>query len=96
MKKIRIVEGSTSELLEAKANLVLQEIKTDDVDIKYMLPENMIVIEYCEHERSIKCMDCQYYDKDGDIRGAWALCQKKGVRVRFSQNRCECFEDVRG
>lgn len=96
MKKIRIVEGATSEILEANVNRVLEEIKTDDAEIRYMIPDNIIVIEYCEHSKVCKCMDCQYYDKDGDIRGAWALCQKKGIRVRFSETRCDCFEDVRG
>ena len=96
MKRIRIVEGATAEILESNANRILEEIKTDEADIKYMLPENKIVIEYVEHPRTCKCMDCQFYDTTGDVRGAYGCCQRKGVHVRFTGEACEYFEDVRG
>ena len=95
MKKIRIVEGCTAEELEMNANAVLETIKTDDVEIKYLY-DTRIVIEYIESIRKCKCMDCQFYDSTGDTRGAFGCCQRKGVRVRFTAEACDRFEDVRG
>lgn len=96
MKKIKIIEGWSAEALEQKTNEALASIKAESVDIKYMLPEHKIVIEYDERIVELKCMDCQFYDKNGDGRGAFGCCQRKGVRVRFSQKACDRFEDVRG
>ena len=96
MKKIRIIEGDSAEILEQKTNEALASIKADKVELKYMLPVNKIIIEYEEKIIQLKCMDCQYYDQTGDTRGAFGCCQKKGVRVRFSEKACDRFEDVRG
>lgn len=96
MKQIRIVEGATADVLEAKANEVLSSIQTDEAEIRYMLDMNKIVIEYFSHAKSLKCMDCQFYDVNGDMRGAFGCCQRKGIRVRFSENACDRFEDIRG
>lgn len=96
MKQIRIVEGATADVLEAKANEVLSLIQTDEAEIRYMLDMNKIVIEYFSHAKNLKCMDCQFYDVNGDLRGAFGCCQRKGIRVRFSENACDRFEDIRG
>lgn len=96
MKQIRIIEGATADVLEAKANEVLSSIQTDEAEIRYMLDMNKIVIEYLSHAKSLKCMDCQFYDVNGDMRGAFGCCQRKGIRVRFSENACDRFEDIRG
>ena len=95
MKKIRIVEGDCTQSLETKANEILASIPEDSVEIRYMLDTNKIVIEYVEHVIELKCMDCQFYDKTGDHRGAFGCCQRKGVRVRFSEDACDRFEDLR-
>ena len=95
MKKIRIVEGATVDVLESKANEVLASINSDEAQIKYMLDVNKIVIEFIDHALELKCMDCQFYDVNGDMRGAFGCCQRKGIRVRFSADACDRFEDIR-
>ena len=96
MKKIKIIEASSSEVLELKTNEALATIKADEIEIKYMLELNRIVLEYVEHAIECKCMDCQFYDVNGDLRGAFGCCQRKGIRVRFSEKACDRFEDIRG
>ena len=96
MKKIRIIESWSAETLEQKTNEALASIKAESVEIKYMLPEHKIVIEYEERVIELMCMDCQFYDINADHRGAFGCCQRKGVRVRFSEKACDRFEDLRG
>ena len=96
MKRIIIVEGFSAEALERKTNEALESINAESVELKYMLHENKIVIEYEKVCRKNKCMDCQFYDATGDLRGAFGSCQRKGVRVRFTEDACERFEDLRG
>ena len=97
MKRIRIVEGETAEVLESKANKILEEIKSEEVDIKYMLPENTIVIEFEIKEpwKNSICCECQYWDDCGST-GTSGICHETGKRIRFNCRACVQYKDIRG
>lgn len=96
MKKIRLVEGTSIKELEVNANEALEGIESDNIDIKYMLPEKVIVLEYDYKPIQLKCMDCQFYDTTQTIAKAFGVCQCKGERKRFSEKACDDFKDIRG
>ena len=76
-------------------NEALKTIKDGEPDIKYLLEQNTIVIEYVEKLVQLMCVDCQYYDHTVGVAKAFGLCQCKGQRVRFSEHACDEFKDLR-
>ena len=93
--RVKIVSGTDYAELETKLNDYLSTIDHSDAKINYQLDKMVIIVEHEEKQVVCRCCDCQYYDKGGDYRGAWGLCQKKGVRTRFSEIKCDYFTDVR-
>ena len=96
MKKIKIIKDASPDVLEKNVNEAISSIESDDLDIKYMLEQNTIVIEYEEKVAKLMCVDCQFYDHTVGVAKAFGLCQCKGERVRFSTCACESFKDIRG
>ena len=95
MKKIRLVEGDSIADLESKTNKVLEEIETD-VEVRYMLPELIIALEYEVKKVKLMCADCQSYDNTQSVHKAWGVCQVCGKRIRFNEEPCDRFVDLRG
>lgn len=95
MKKIRLVEGDSIADLESKTNAALEDIESE-VDIRYMLPELIIALEYEVKKVKLMCADCQFYDNTQTVHKAWGVCQKCGQRIRFNNEPCDRFEDLRG
>lgn len=95
--RIKLIIGTDFQDLEKSLNSFLDSIGDIKADIKYELDKNIAIIEYDEKKESVKqiCCDCQFYDPTGDYRGAWGVCQRKGVRTRFSMDRCDYFLDLR-
>lgn len=95
-KKIRLVEGTSIKELEVNANEALDSIESENIDIKYMLPEKVIILEYDYKPIKLTCMDCRFYDPNATVAKAWGICQCKGERKRFNEKSCEDFKDLRG
>ena len=95
MKQIKIIKESSPAALQNGVNEALKTIKDGEPEIKYMLEQNTIVIEYIEKLTQLMCVDCQYYDHTVGVAKAFGLCQCKGQRVRFSEHACDEFKDLR-
>ena len=96
MKQIRIIQNPVCSNLERGVNEALKSIDDDHPEIKYMLEEDTIVIEYEEKITQLMCVDCQHFDHTVGVAKAFGLCQCRGERVRFTCHACEEFKDIRG
>ncbi len=83
--------------LQESINKALSDIDSDDTKILYHLEKNLAIIEYqLKEKRRLVCVDCCHYDAAGDpCRKAFGLCQFHGKRVRFSEEVCRDFLDIR-
>lgn len=96
MKQIKIIKNPISSNLEQGVNEALNAIDDEHPEIKYMLENDTIVIEYEEKITQLMCVDCQHFDHTVGVANAFGLCQCKGRRVRFTGHACESFIDIRG
>lgn len=97
MLQTKFCIGLDMQDLQKSINDALSDINSDDVTIHYHLDKLMAIIEYqYQKKRDAICVDCCHYDPTGDpCRKAFGLCQFHGDRVRFSQEVCRDFLDVR-
>ena len=96
MLQTKICEGVDLKDLERRINDFLSESKCDDAKIIYYLTQFCAVIEYNKHNPKLMCVDCRFYDPNGDQhRKAYGVCHWCGERVRFSNETCEHFRDMR-
>jgi len=82
--------------LEKCLNEALSQIGHDDVKVMYHLDKFTAIVEYNVKEKKLMCCDCQFYDSTKDTRNAYGLCQFGCGRVRFSNEVCANFHDLRG
>ena len=96
MLQTKICEGVDLKDLERCINETLSNIKCDDPKIIYYLTQMCAVIEYKQNNPKLMCVDCRFYDPNGDQhRKAYGLCHWCGDRVRFSSEICDHFRDMR-
>lgn len=93
--KVKFIIGTDYADLQNQLNDFLSTIGNTPVSVKYELDNIIAVVEFDEPNAECRCCDCQHYDTGGDVRGAWGLCQRKGIRTRFSSLKCEYFTDIR-
>ena len=96
MKKIKIIQETSPTALEDGVNEALKTIEDGEPQIKYLLEQNTIVIEYNEKFTQLMCVDCQFYDHTQGVAKAFGICQCNGKRVRFTEHACADFKDLRG
>ena len=96
MKQIKIIKSTSPAELEKGVNEALKSIDQNETEIKYMLENDTIIIEYVVKITELMCVDCQYYDHTVGVARAFGLCQCHGQRVRFTEKVCDDFKDLRG
>ena len=93
--RVKIVVGTDYADLQNQLNDYLESLDRTPATVRYELDKLIAIVEHEEKKIVSRCCDCQFYDAGGDIRGAWGLCHRKGIRTRFSEKKCECYMDIR-
>ena len=99
MLQVKFCIGLDVQDLQNQINECLKEITDDSPTIIYERPitERLTaIIQYQAKDKKLMCCDCQFYDSTKDIRNAFGLCQFGSGRVRFSNEACADFKDLRG
>lgn len=91
--RVKFIEGVSLENLEAEMNAFLAGLKNDPKSVRYEFDRVLAIIEYDDVEKGRLCIDCKYWDDNGD--NLIGLCQMCGGRKRFSDKSCNKFKDVR-
>ena len=93
--RVKIIVGTDYADLQNQLNEYLAELDRTPAMVRYELDKLIAIVEHEERKVVSRCCDCQFYDNSGDLRGAWGLCHRKGTRVKFNAEKCECFMDIR-
>lgn len=97
MQKVKFVIGTDLQDLQDSLNSYLDSIRGAEVNVKYDLDRLMVIVEQLGVAKSsvCRCCDCVFYDPSEDRKAPWGLCHRHGERVKFSNKKCNDFEDVR-
>ena len=94
--RVKILVGTDYGDLQNQLNDYLGKLGETPATVRYELDKMIAIVEH-DNEKEVvcRCCDCQSYDTSEDVRGAWGLCHRKGIRTKFNAKKCELFTDIR-